>query len=173
MFVYIEAQYLVKTVIFSAKLSRVERLPLLSSPRFVSPQATVRSASKSRSLLSLISIVSVSSSLLSFVIASSAYLDSQAYPLPLTPALRDSTTTGRFTWFHTDDPNRCIAVSTAVATFERIEFAENPSAMAGRSGRQNLETGMKRRMNRATHHAFHCTCAPYSRSDVDGWPREY
>ena len=60
MFVYMEAQYvLVKTVIFSAKLSRFDRLPLLSSPRFVSPRATVRSASKSRSILSLISIVSV------------------------------------------------------------------------------------------------------------------
>jgi hypothetical protein len=83
MFVYIEGQYLlVKTVIFSAKLSRVDCLPLLSSPHFVSPRATVRSASKSRSLLSLISIVSVSSSLLSFVIASSACLDSQAYPYP-------------------------------------------------------------------------------------------
>ena len=83
MFVYMEAQYvLVKTVIFSAKLSRFDRLPLLSSPRFVSPRATVRSASKSRSILSLISILSVSPSLLSFVIASSAYLDSQAYPYP-------------------------------------------------------------------------------------------
>ena len=93
----------------------------------------MQSASKSQSILSLISTVSVSSSLLSFVIASSAYLDSQVNPYP---SLLPFVTVRRQADSHGSIPMIPTAVSTAAATFERIEFAENPSLMAGLSGRQ-------------------------------------